>query len=151
MRAATLALFLAATALAAFPPPSRAEPIAPERIHVLDGDTIRVDGSQPDIRLVGFNAPETGPAVCLAERDLGERAARRLKQLVAGGGLELKFIPCSCPPGTEGTDACNYGRRCATLEARGIDVGRTLIAERLAVPFQCGETSCPPTPRPWCG
>jgi hypothetical protein len=25
-----------------------------------------------------------------------------------------------------------------------------LIAEGLAVPFQCGETRCPKTPRPWC-
>jgi hypothetical protein len=25
-----------------------------------------------------------------------------------------------------------------------------LIAEGLAVPFVCGATSCPKTPRPWC-
>jgi hypothetical protein len=35
-----------------------AEPISPDRICVLDGDTIRIDGQKPD-GLVGFNAPET--------------------------------------------------------------------------------------------
>jgi endonuclease YncB( thermonuclease family) len=47
------------------------EPIATSRIHVLDGDTIRIDRHKPDVRLVNFNAPETWRAKCSAERALG--------------------------------------------------------------------------------
>jgi endonuclease YncB( thermonuclease family) len=38
------------------------DPIAPDRVEVVDGDTIELDGMKPDIRLVGFNAPEAGVA-----------------------------------------------------------------------------------------
>jgi endonuclease YncB( thermonuclease family) len=62
----------------------------PSRILVLDGDTIRIDNSKPDVRLVGFNAPETRRPQCSAERDLGEAATRRLRQLVNGGSLNFK-------------------------------------------------------------
>jgi hypothetical protein len=44
----------------------------------------------------------------------------------------------------------NRGRTCGTLKAKGRDVGEILIAEKLAVPFVCGEYRCPRTPRPWC-
>jgi endonuclease YncB( thermonuclease family) len=124
--------------------------MTPSRIFVLDGDTIRIDGGKPDVRLVGFNAPETYRAQCKAERDLGETATRRLRQLVNGGALDLRYVACNCPPASEGTDSCNYGRRCGVLKANGRDVGSILIAEGLAVPFHCSGTSCPPTPRPWC-
>lgn len=39
-------------------------------IHVIDGDTIRVHHKQPDVRLVGFNAPETRRAACEAEAEI---------------------------------------------------------------------------------
>jgi len=64
--------------------------------------------------------------------------------------LDFEFIACACSSGTEGTPSCNYGRRCGTLKANGQDVGIILIRENLAVPFVCGQTSCPPTPKPWC-
>jgi endonuclease YncB( thermonuclease family) len=120
-------------------------------IVVLDGDTIRIDGRKPNVRLVGFNTPETGRrAQCKAEQDLGDAATRRLHQLVNGGTLDFHYVACACPQGTEGTDRCNYGRRCGVLKANGRDVGSILIAEGLAVPFHCYAASCPPTPRPWC-
>jgi micrococcal nuclease len=62
--------------------------------------------------------------------------------------LSLNYVACSCPPGTEGTDRCNYGRACG--EAGDRDVGATLIGEGLDVSFVCSETACPKTPRPWC-
>jgi endonuclease YncB( thermonuclease family) len=117
-------------------------------VQVIDGDTIRYQGVR--VRLVGFNAPETNGAACEAERRLGEQATRRVQDLVRSGLLSFAFVACSCPPGTEGTRGCNYGRRCGTLKANGRDIGAILISERLAVPFQCGATRCPPTPRPWC-
>ena len=129
---------------------ARAAPIDAADIRVIDGDTIRVYHKQPNVRLVGFNAPETRRAACDAERALGDKATRRVRELVRGGSLDFEFVACSCRPGTEGTPACNYGRGCGTLKAAGRDVGEILIAEGLAVSFECGATRCPPTPKPWC-
>ncbi|AMX97126.1 thermonuclease family protein [Mesorhizobium sp. M7A.F.Ca.US.014.04.1.1] len=126
-------------------------PLASSQFTITDGDTIRLNGSDKGTRLVGFNAPESIQPRCDAEADLGQRAKARLKELVAAAKLELKMVPCSCPAGTEGTGKCNYGRSCGSLFADGQDVGDILVSEGLAVPFVCGSTSCPPTPRPWCG
>ncbi|MES0091022.1 thermonuclease family protein [Mesorhizobium sp. M0030] len=125
-------------------------PLVRSQFSITDGDTIRLDGTAKGTRLVGFNAPESIEPRCTVEADLGRRAKARLTELVASAKLELKMVPCSCPSGTEGTDRCNYGRSCGTLFANGQNVGDVLIAEGLAVPFVCGATSCPPTPRPWC-
>src|SRR5688572_11614942 len=57
-------------------------PVDPAEISVIDGDTIRVHHEQPNVRLVGFNAPETRRAACDMERELGGRATRRLRDLV---------------------------------------------------------------------
>jgi endonuclease YncB( thermonuclease family) len=130
--------------------PTVAEPIDADEVRVLDGDTIRVHHKQPNVRLVGFNAPETRRAVCEAERELGGKATKRLRDLIREGNLDFELVACSCPAGTAGTPACNYGRQCGTLKANGRDVGAILIEEGLAVPFQCGATRCPKTPRPWC-
>jgi endonuclease YncB( thermonuclease family) len=130
--------------------PVSAEPIAPTDIWVIDADTIRIHSKQPNVRLVGFNAPETRNATCQAEADLGARATQRLRNLVKLGNLDLEMVACSCPEDTQGTFACNYGRACGTLRSNGHDVGAILIEEGLAVPFVCGATSCPKTPRPWC-
>jgi endonuclease YncB( thermonuclease family) len=127
-----------------------AAPIDSADIHVIDGDTIRIHHKQPDVRLVGFNAPETRRAACEAEGELGAKATRRLRELVRTTDLDFEFVPCACQPGTEGTLICNYGRRCGTLKANGRDVGAILIEEGLAVRFVCGTTRCPRTPRPWC-
>lgn len=51
--------------------------------------------------------------------------------------VELSLAACSCPPGTEGTRACNFGRLCGRLRADGRDVGDILIAEGLAEPYTC--------------
>ena len=125
-------------------------PITADDVRVIDGDTIRVHHQKPDIRLVGFNAPETRRAQCQAERALGDKATARLRDLVRSSKLDFEFVACACPPGKEGTPSCNYGRRCGTLKANGRDVGAILISENLAVPFVCGQTRCPPTPKPWC-
>jgi endonuclease YncB( thermonuclease family) len=125
-------------------------PITSDDVRVIDGDTIRLHHQKPDVRLVGFNAPETRRALCEVERALGDRATARLRDLVRSSKLDFEFIACACLPGTEGTPYCNYGRRCGTLKADGRDVGAILISENLAVPFVCGQTRCPSTPKPWC-
>lgn len=124
--------------------------IDPETIRVLDGDTIEVGAERKRVRLIGFNAPETEGAACPRERELGLQASSRLKALIASEPADLSLVPCACRAGTEGTQACNYGRACGILKVDGVDVGATLIKEGLAVPFMCGKTRCPPTPRPWC-
>lgn len=126
------------------------KPLARNQFTITGGDTIRLNGAAKGTRLIGFNAPESIEPRCDAEGALGRRAKARLKELAVAAKLELKMVPCSCPPGTEGTDACNYGRSCGYLFADGRDVGEVLVSEGLAVPFLCGSTSCPPTPRPWC-
>jgi endonuclease YncB( thermonuclease family) len=134
--------------LAAAPVVTLASPIEPGAIEVVDGDTIRAGGRTA--RLVGFDTPETGSrARCETERTLAAAASARLRQLIAGGGLDLERVACSCRPGTEGTLLCNYGRLCGTLTARGRDVGLILISEGLARPFVCGPQSCPPF-QGWC-
>jgi endonuclease YncB( thermonuclease family) len=120
-------------------------------VRVIDGDTISLGDGLPNVRLVGFNAPETGDrALCDAERHKGEAAKRRLRELVSSGSRAFQHVACSCKSGTEGTNACNFGRRCGMLRVNGTDVGATLISEGLAVQFVCGVTSCPKLPRPWC-
>jgi len=127
--------------------PANAERIDPADIWVLDGDTIQVFRQRPNVRLVGFNAPEIHNTACQAEADLGAKATRRLRDLVKLGNLEFEYVRCSCP---DTTRSCNWGRDCGTLRSNGRDVGTILIAEGLAVPFVCDATRCPPTPRPWC-
>jgi len=80
---------------------------------------------------------------------LADRASARLKNLIAGGGLEMRLVPCACPPGTEGMRECNYGRACGVLTAHGRDAGATMIQEGIARLYICGTTSCPPRGS-WC-
>src|SRR4051794_35967873 len=63
-------------------------------IRVVDGDTI--DALVPPgreivrYRLVGFDTPETVQARCGAELALGERAKRRLQDLIAKGPVRVE-------------------------------------------------------------
>lgn len=117
---------------------------------ITDGDTIRLDDGTR-VRLNGFNAPESIKPQCDREAILGNRAKERLQELSTTGRTHVTRIDCSCRPGTEGTPKCNYGRSCGVLTVNGRDVGQILISEGLAVPYQCGPTNCPRSPRPWCG
>ncbi|WP_227267642.1 SH3 domain-containing protein [Roseobacter weihaiensis] len=104
-------------------------------IRVIDGDTIGIRGQSANVRLVGFNAPETSSPQCQAELNAGRRATARLNALVSNAqSIELERVRCACQPGTDGTSRCNFGRQCGVLRVNGADVGRILISEGLAVP-----------------
>jgi endonuclease YncB( thermonuclease family) len=146
--AGSVALALVAWAYAGAP--GRSEPIASSDVRVIDGNTVQFRRTGANIRLVGFAAPMADAPRCEREAELGERATRRLQALLRLMPLDYEPVPCACPPGTEGSFTCEFGRLCGTLKAGGRDVGLILIAERLAVPFRCGQTRCLRTPQPWC-
>jgi endonuclease YncB( thermonuclease family) len=85
MKDKTLAVILALTVALLWTKIALAAPIDPSDIRVIDGDTIRVFHKQPNVRLVGFNAPETRRAARDAERALGDKATRRVRDLVRQG------------------------------------------------------------------
>ena len=74
---------------------ANAEPIDPNDIWVIDGDTLQAYHQHPNVRLVGFNAPETHNAACQAEADLGTKATQRLRDLVKLGNLDFSYVRCS--------------------------------------------------------
>lgn len=126
----------------------RAEPVSVDAITVVDGDTVGVGGYR--CRLVGYDTPEIKTRrrkVTADERALAIVAKDRFTELLHSGPLDLVEVVCSCPAKTIGTKKCNYGRKCGVLKINGTDVGVTLIAEELAVPFVCSETRCPPMPK----
>lgn len=133
-------------------PTSRTVFTSANDFRVTDGDTVQLIGAATGTRLVGFNTPETFQPRCNRGLALGVGATSRLKELIRqSGSVELRLVQCACKPGTHGTKKCNFGRSCGILRVDGHDVGDILIAEGLAARFRCGQTSCPPTPRPWCG
>ena len=98
-----------------------AEILQPSRIHVVDGDTIDVDGAR--FRLVGYDTPETYYAKCDYELAWGDAATARLENLIGSGELvELVTLP--------GQD--RYNRGLGRLYVGRLDVGEVLIAEGLA-------------------
>ena len=100
---------------------------------VVDGDTIWFHGQ--NIRVVGLDAPETHEPSCMAERALGERATRRLHQLVNGGVVSLSTID-------RGQD--RYGRKLRIVTVDGVSVAETLIDDGLARRYEGGPK------RGWC-
>ena len=125
-----------------------AYPIESRQIRVIDGDTIVTDGKT--IHLFGFAAPGMQGAQCRAERDLGAKAVKRMRDLIQAGTLDYSPVTCSCPATTLGRLICRFARTCGTLKANGRDVGEILVAEGLAVPFLCEGMECPRAPKPWC-
>ncbi|MEH2560069.1 endonuclease YncB(thermonuclease family) [Bradyrhizobium algeriense] len=142
-----LALAGAAVLLALSGQSVHPEPISVDAIAVVDGDTIDVGPQR--YRLVGFDTPEIWTRrrkVSADERALATIVMQRLGELLHSGPLDLTEVVCSCPASTIGTKECNGGRKCGLLALNGKNVGETLIAEELAVPFVCGKTRCPRMP-----
>lgn len=88
---------------------------------VVDGDTIWYRGEK--IRLADINAPEVSQPDCAAEAVLGERATRRLTELLNAGSFSLE---------RDGRDSDRYGRKLRVITRHGASLGSTLEAEGLA-------------------
>jgi micrococcal nuclease len=97
----------------------------PRTTCVVDGDTFWLNGEK--VRIADINAPETHEAACAEERALGQRAARRLAQLLNAGAFTLAI---------EGRAADRYGRALRVVRRDGRSLGDQLIAEGLAEPWR---------------
>jgi len=86
---------------------------------VVDGDTFWVDGEK--IRIADINAPEVSSPKCGAEKSRGDRATRRLRDLLNAGAFEM-----------QGGDTDRYGRSLRTLHRNGRSIGGTMVEEGLA-------------------
>ena len=123
------------------------EPISVDAVKVKDGDTIKI--GRDTYRMIGYDTPEVWTArreVSRHEKAIAIVAKNRFIELLHSGPLDLTEVPCSCAAATLGTKKCNYGRKCAILTLAGNNIGETLIAEDLAMPFVCGPTRCPKLP-----
>lgn len=92
---------------------------------VVDGDTFWLHGEK--IRITDINAPETHGAACPAERTLGDRATRRLVQLLNAGSFDLEV---------EGRAQDRYGRQLRVVRRGGRSLGAQLVDEGLAEPWR---------------
>jgi endonuclease YncB( thermonuclease family) len=101
---------------------------------VIDGDTIRYDGMT--IRLAGIDAPEIRDFKCPSERALGQRATRRLLELMNAGPFTVVE--------TGGRDVDVYGRKLRHIMRDEQSLGDILIAEGLARRWDGARRS-------WCG
>ena len=99
---------------------------------VVDGDTLWLGGTK--IRVADIDAPETHPARCAYEAELGDRATRRLRQLLNGGAVSLAPID---------RDEDRYNRQLRIVLVDGQSVGERLVDEGLARRYAGGR-------RPWC-
>lgn len=100
---------------------------------VVDGDTFHMDGTT--IRISDIDAPETHPPHCAYEADLGDRATRRLSQLLSASAFQLV---------RHDRDIDKYGRQLRVVIRDGRSIGKILVAEGLARTWS-GKR------RTWCG
>lgn len=100
---------------------------------VVDGDTFYVR-NQP-IRIADIDAPETHPARCPYEAELGKRATQRLRELLNAQPFEIHDYE---------RDTDIYGRKLRIIARDGRSIGGMLVSEGLARPWG-GKRA------PWCG
>ena len=99
---------------------------------VVDGDTIWLKGEK--IRVADIDAPETHDYHCASEKELGDRATRRLHDLLESGPITLQNTD---------RNKDRYGRKLRIVLVNGGSVGDTLVREGLARWYGHGR-------RPWC-
>ncbi|TXI08750.1 MAG: thermonuclease family protein [Rhizobium sp.] len=100
---------------------------------VVDGDTFWMDGIK--IRIADIDAPETHPARCASEQELGEAATYRLQDLLNAGPFDLVAID---------RDEDVYGRKLRIVERDSQSLGAELVNEGVARKWDGRR-------HPWCG
>lgn len=88
---------------------------------VVDGDTFRQNGQR--IRIADIDAPEVRDFKCSSEKQLGDRATLRLRELLSAGPFELTPID---------RDEDVYGRKLRVVIRDGKSLGEQLVDEGLA-------------------
>jgi len=101
-------------------------PAFASEVHVIDGDTLRVDGTT--IRIFGIDAPEAGQK-CRKPGDgtwrCGQAAIAAMEGAVAKGDV-------TC--GDRGKEV--YGRTLGVCKVAGLDLGRLMVKEGMAWAFR---------------
>lgn len=134
---------LALTAAGLWGCAARAEMLDGRRLHVIDGDTVRLSRAET-IRILNIDAPETRGARCERELIMGLRAKERLRALLAGP-IRIE----RCEPSGRCRD--RYGRTLARLVTATGDAGLQLIAEGHALPWAPGPEAKAARIAAWCG
>lgn len=98
----------------------------------VDGDTAWIAGEK--IRIADIDAPETHPPRCASEAELGDRATRRLAELMSAGPFDQQV-------GDRNVD--RYGRKLRILVRDGRSLGDQLVSEGLARRWEGRR-------KPWC-
>lgn len=88
---------------------------------VVDGDTAWINGEK--VRIADIDAPETHPPRCASEAELGDRATRRLAELMNAGPFKMVAVD---------RDTDRYGRKLRVLTRGGSSLGDQLVREGLA-------------------
>ena len=107
--------------------PASAEPVTADRIGIVDGDTVTIDGES--WRLMGYDTPEGEHAWCEAERRLSAKATARLGEIIAAAG-RIEAV-------TDGARD-RYKRVLGRLLVDGRDVAEIMIGEDWARPYAGG-------------
>lgn len=118
--------------------PSEAETVDGSRFVIIDGDTVDYRGER--IRILNIDAPESFRSRCDAELQLALRTKERLAALLRAGPADIQ---------RDGHD--RYRRTLARLAVREGDVGRILVREGLALPWQEGRDAKEARLQRWCG
>jgi hypothetical protein len=106
----------------------------------------RVDGAARQARVDRFQVgPDEFDAMILSPR-AGGVGLTLIGQLLQSGPLDLREVPCSCNARQKRDNTCNHQRKCGILTLSGKNIGDTLIAEELAVPFRCTKLKCQKMP-----
>jgi len=108
-----------------------------DRIRVVDGDTIELNGMP--IRIQAIDTPETWKPRCPNEYRLGLLAKQRMQQLMDGGAMTYTV-----------TGFDRFGRILANVQAGGTDVGETLLREGHALPYVAGPVDKARRLAVWC-
>lgn len=116
--------------------------LADQRVVIIDGDTVDIDGER--IRILNIDAPETRRSRCEEELILGLRAKQRLAELLR----DKPVVIDRCESSGRCTD--RYGRTLARLYTPDGDVGRILIAEGLAQLWISGKAAAERRLMAWC-